>query len=107
MGSLGVVVDRCVSKLDFLAEAVLGTLPRITRQKYEQLMTELIHERDVTRKLMETKVTDEHLRDPFFRSLQTVFKSLPNNKLFSVVCVALYIPSGSSLRDHTRNTVKA
>lgn len=39
--------------LDLLADAVLGDLPVVTRRKCEHLITELVHERDVIRRLEE------------------------------------------------------
>lgn len=45
-------LDRVVSLLKLLADRVLGDLPTGTRQKYEQLMTEMVHQRDVTRSLL-------------------------------------------------------
>ena len=34
-----------------MAEAVLGKLPKLTRSKFEQLITEFVHKRDTTRKI--------------------------------------------------------
>ncbi len=42
--------------LNILADSILGDLDAIRRKKYEQLITELVHERDVTRKLIKHKV---------------------------------------------------
>jgi dynein heavy chain 1 len=50
-GQLGPVVDKLVSILDFMAEEVLTDLQKLTRSKYEQLITEFVHKRDVTRAL--------------------------------------------------------
>eukprot|EP01094_Clydonella_sp_ATCC50884_P027826 TRINITY_DN8164_c0_g1_i2.p1 TRINITY_DN8164_c0_g1~~TRINITY_DN8164_c0_g1_i2.p1 ORF type:complete len:4596 (+),score=2011.83 TRINITY_DN8164_c0_g1_i2:76-13863(+) len=43
--------------LGLLADQVLKELPANLRKKYEQLVTELVHERDVLRKLLRQKVT--------------------------------------------------
>lgn len=50
-GKLGSVVERLVAILDFMAEEVLTDLFKLTRSKYEQLITEFVHKRDVTRNL--------------------------------------------------------
>ena len=44
--ALDPVINEVVRFLEYLAERVLTDLPRLLRQKFEQLMTELIHERD-------------------------------------------------------------
>ncbi|KAH3764595.1 cytoplasmic dynein heavy chain [Pelomyxa schiedti] len=41
-----------------LADNVLQELPAILRKKFEHLMAELVHQRDVTRDLIEKKITD-------------------------------------------------
>ena len=51
-GKLPAVEQRLVAVLEFLAEEVLTDLPKLTRAKYEQLITEFVHKRDVTRRLM-------------------------------------------------------
>ena len=53
-GKLSAVVDRLVGILDYMAEEVLTDLPKLTRSKYEQLITELVHKRDVTRMLLKS-----------------------------------------------------
>jgi dynein heavy chain 1 len=42
--------------LVILAERVLNDLPKDIRQKYEQLITDLVHQRDTTRSLIESEV---------------------------------------------------
>jgi dynein heavy chain 1, cytosolic len=44
--------------LDLLADVVLTELTAVTRRKCEHLITELVHQRDVTRTLISQKVTD-------------------------------------------------
>ena len=44
--------------LDLLADVVLTELTPVTRRKCEHLITELVHQRDVTRQLIQQKVTD-------------------------------------------------
>ena len=50
------VVDRVVLFLGYLAEEVLSDLEKSIRQKYEQLITESVHQRDVARILEEQKL---------------------------------------------------
>jgi len=47
------------SKLDIMAETVLLDLPTDARKKFEQLITELVHQRDVTRSLIDEGVNDQ------------------------------------------------
>src|ERR1700761_6202149 len=50
---------RTVSQaLDLLADIVLQELTPVTRRKCEHLITELVHQRDVTRSLIAEKVLD-------------------------------------------------
>ncbi|KAG1889346.1 dynein heavy chain and region D6 of dynein motor-domain-containing protein [Suillus subluteus] len=44
--------------LDLLADIVLQELSPVTRRKCEHLITELVHQRDVTRTLIQQRVTD-------------------------------------------------
>ncbi|KAF6766456.1 dynein [Ephemerocybe angulata] len=44
--------------LDLLADIVLKELSPVTRRKCEHLITELVHQRDVTRSLIQQRVTD-------------------------------------------------
>ena len=50
------VVQRVVTFLGYLAEEVLGDIEKSLRQKYEQLITESVHQRDVARILEEENV---------------------------------------------------
>src|SRR5690606_28189004 len=43
--------------LNVLADNIMSDLPPIRRKKYEHLITELVHQRDVTRKLIKNKVS--------------------------------------------------
>lgn len=47
------------AKLDIMAETVLLDLPPDARKKFEQLIKELVHERDVTRSLIDEGVNDQ------------------------------------------------
>ena len=47
-----------VGALSLLADQVLGNVGGDRRKKYEQLITELVHQRDATRQLMKKKVCD-------------------------------------------------
>eukprot|EP01116_Phalansterium_solitarium_P005286 TRINITY_DN1679_c0_g1_i1.p1 TRINITY_DN1679_c0_g1~~TRINITY_DN1679_c0_g1_i1.p1 ORF type:complete len:4594 (-),score=1709.56 TRINITY_DN1679_c0_g1_i1:318-14099(-) len=42
--------------LAMLSENIMGDLPTIRRKKYEMLITELVHQRDVTRKLIKNNI---------------------------------------------------
>jgi len=50
------VLELVQSVLEALADAVVGELDVITRRKCEHLITELVHQRDVTRDLIKSKV---------------------------------------------------
>jgi hypothetical protein len=50
------VLDGINGKLKIMAETVLLDLPSEARKKFEQLITELVHQRDVTRSLIEDGV---------------------------------------------------
>ena len=50
--SLLFVEKRTMSILELLADRVLTDLPKEIRQKYEQLITDLVHQREVTRQLI-------------------------------------------------------
>jgi dynein heavy chain 1 len=52
------VLNSIEGKLDVMAETVLLDLSPETRKKFEQLITELVHQRDVTRSLLDDKVDD-------------------------------------------------
>lgn len=54
---LSSVVSHLVDFLGLLSEQVLKSLPQELRKKYEQLITDLVHQRDVTRQLLNDKVT--------------------------------------------------
>jgi dynein heavy chain 1 len=51
------VVNRVVTFLGYLAEEVLGDIEKSLRQKYEQLITESVHQRDVARILEQQNVS--------------------------------------------------
>ncbi|KAF9569823.1 dynein heavy chain protein 1 [Agrocybe pediades] len=50
-------LDTTHKALDLLADIVLGELGPVTRRKCEHLITELVHQRDVTRKLVQMGVS--------------------------------------------------
>jgi hypothetical protein len=50
-GNYQAVLDKILGILDFMAEAVLTDLPKLTRSKFEQLITEFVHKRDTTRNI--------------------------------------------------------
>ena len=49
--------SRIVALLADLADRVLSDLKSDTRKKYEQLITDMVHQRDVTRSLVSKKIT--------------------------------------------------
>ncbi|THH28428.1 hypothetical protein EUX98_g5757 [Antrodiella citrinella] len=51
-------LDTISQGLDLLADVVLTELSTVTRRKCEHLITELVHQRDVTRALIQQRVTD-------------------------------------------------
>lgn len=51
------VAERIVTILSNFAEEVLGDIPKDIRKKYEQLITECVHQRDVSRILVEKNVS--------------------------------------------------
>ena len=54
--SLSSAADRIELLLNSLADKVVQKVSPDRRKKYEQLMTEFVHQRDVTRQLIELKV---------------------------------------------------
>ncbi|KAL7555016.1 hypothetical protein ACHAWF_018608 [Thalassiosira exigua] len=52
------VLDAINGKLEVMAETVLRDLPTESRKKFEQLITELVHQRDVTRSMIDGGVSD-------------------------------------------------
>lgn len=52
------VLKGIESKLEIMAETVLLDLPSESRKKFEQLITELVHQRDVTRSMINGAVSD-------------------------------------------------
>jgi dynein heavy chain 1 len=55
--SLTLIEDQIKLTLEMLAERVLTDLKKDIRQKYEQLITDLVHQREVTRQLINERVT--------------------------------------------------
>ncbi len=56
--ALSNVLSSVEGKLEVMAQTVLMDLPADSRKKFEQLITELVHQRDVTRSLVDEKVND-------------------------------------------------
>ena len=50
------VISSITANLELLADNVMKDLPAILRNKYEQLITELVHQRDATRVMMSNNV---------------------------------------------------
>jgi dynein heavy chain 1 len=55
---LQAVIDGLEAKLEIMAKTVLLDLPSESRKKFEQLITELVHQRDATRGLLDAGVAD-------------------------------------------------
>ncbi len=55
---LEAVLNAINGKLEVMAETVLLDLPSESRKKFEQLITELVHKRDVTRSMIDGGVCD-------------------------------------------------
>lgn len=45
------IENRIISFLNFMAEEVLKKLPKLTRKRYQQMITEMVHKRDVSREM--------------------------------------------------------
>ncbi|ORX39193.1 dynein heavy chain, N-terminal region 1-domain-containing protein [Kockovaella imperatae] len=60
LDSLDTVLAIITRSLDLLADTVLQDIPTLQRQKCEHLITELVHQRDVVRSLI-----NSGMRDPF------------------------------------------
>lgn len=56
--SLNKPLDTIKQSLDLLADIVLTELSPVTRKKCEHLITELVHQRDVTRTLVQQRASD-------------------------------------------------
>jgi len=57
VGALSAVLAGLEQKLEVMAHTVLLDLPSESRKKFEQLITELVHQRDVTRNLIDEGVS--------------------------------------------------
>lgn len=54
------VIDYVLEFLGQLAESVLKDHPKSLRQKFEQIITDFVHQRDVTRQLQNLKITNKN-----------------------------------------------
>lgn len=57
-GGLGAAEATVEGMLGLLADTVLTPQPPVRRRKLEHLITELVHQRDVTRSLLANNITD-------------------------------------------------
>ena len=57
---LGTVLSNIERKLEIMAQTVLLDLPSESRKKFEQLITELVHQRDVTQSLLDSNVSNPY-----------------------------------------------
>ncbi|KDQ54817.1 hypothetical protein JAAARDRAFT_37924 [Jaapia argillacea MUCL 33604] len=58
-GSLDAPLTTVLQALELLADVVLTELTPVTRRKCEHLITELVHQRDVIRTLVQQRITDK------------------------------------------------
>ena len=58
--ALGAVLRLLEWKLEVMAKTVLQELPPDSRKKFEQLITELVRQRDVVRQLIDDNVSSQH-----------------------------------------------
>lgn len=89
---LGQVLKALIWKLEVMANTVLQELPPDSRKKFEQLITELVRQRDVVRSLINEKVSSSkdfrwlyHLRynyNPSAKLTEKLVVSLSNAKFF-------------------------
>ena len=77
------VLSAINGKLEIMAETVLLDLPSQSRKKFEQLITELVHQRDVTRLMIDGGVSDAndfrwlyHLRYDFNPHAENLMEKL-------------------------------
>lgn len=77
------VLKGISEKLEIMAETVLLDLPSESRKKFEQLITELVHQRDVTRSMIDDGVSDTndfrwlyHLRFDFNPKAENLLERL-------------------------------
>eukprot|EP00931_Biecheleriopsis_adriatica_P034702 TRINITY_DN20021_c0_g5_i1.p1 TRINITY_DN20021_c0_g5~~TRINITY_DN20021_c0_g5_i1.p1 ORF type:complete len:4603 (-),score=1119.02 TRINITY_DN20021_c0_g5_i1:34-13842(-) len=56
-GEMEKILPRCVEQLSFMAGKVITDIPNEVRQKLAQVITEVVHQRDVSRQLIADKVT--------------------------------------------------
>jgi dynein heavy chain 1 len=77
------VLHSIDGKLEIMAETVLLDLPAESRKKFEQLITELVHQRDVTRSMIDGGVSDAndfrwlyHLRYDFNPHAENLMEKL-------------------------------
>eukprot|EP00804_Cyclotella_cryptica_P026574 CCRYP_014010-RA/>CCRYP_014010-RA protein AED:0.03 eAED:0.03 QI:237/1/1/1/0.92/0.78/14/3696/3180 len=80
---LNQVLKLISEKLEIMAETVLLDLPTESRKKFEQLITELVHQRDVTRSMIDGGVSDAndfrwlyHLRFDFNPKAENLLERL-------------------------------
>jgi len=81
------VLTGTKEKLEIVAQTVLSELPTEARKKFEQMITELVHQRDVTSSILESGVSDP----TDFRWLYHLrFKYNPlAEKLMEKLCISL------------------
>jgi dynein heavy chain 1 len=81
--TIDVVLDLVNGLLDSLADAVVGDLQPNTRRKCEHLITEVVHQRDVTRALLDARITSIQDFD-WLRQMRFYFHSDATDLLKSI-----------------------
>lgn len=76
--SLSSVLDLISRTLDYLADSVLLDMPVMQRRKYEHLITELVHQRDVIRTLISSDVRDASAFDWLYHMRFYLDESITN-----------------------------
>lgn len=84
-------LDTVSSSLDLLADVVLTELKPVTRRKCEHLITELVHQRDVTRQLIQQRATDNSA----FSWLYQMRYYLDRNASDPLECLAIRVADAS------------
>jgi len=80
---LSSVLERCKELLKLMAERILSPMKAEVRKKYEQMITEIVHQRDVVRSLIDSGVTSNeaftwlaNLRFEFDEKVETLEEKL-------------------------------
>jgi dynein heavy chain 1 len=81
-------LDTILQSLDLLADVVLTDLASVTRRKCEHLITELVHQRDVTRTLISDNVTTNKAFSWLYQMRFYLDRNVANPLERLAICVA-------------------